>query len=718
MDEFGKVSKKIIHLFIFCAVVTVALVGFGIAAKIISNKTQDRIDNHVGTIISTQDLLNLVVSADSRYRGILLSADPTLMERWLVTRDQITEKFAELESLCAAKPDQLQRLAQLKTMVNERVAMMQVSLDGERRFNGHLLTEIRASLDEVMAAERRALTSAVEADERADNGVLASLVATGVLLLGLSFLCTRLNHSVIAELRDKSEILKRSVAQFATTTDLANVGVSDWNLVTGECIWNPKHYEMFGFSRWDGVPTMEDVLSRIHPDDQATARRNLGEIETRGGTFRTQFRVLVPPEGTVRWMEVSGRCLNEGDRPARVISVVLDITERRRMEESLHRTQKMEALGQLTGGVAHDVNNVLGIVSANLQLMEYNSDPANVAECRASASAAVQRGTDLIKRLLGFARWRAETTTSCDVAAKVKEVTPLLMKAMPPRLRLDVSIPVDLWFARMEPTGFGDALINLILNAAQATVEKGSVIALDAKNVVIDPEIELHGVDLVPGDYVRVSVSDDGEGIAADVLPRVFEPFFTTRSRGDGTGLGLSTVYGYCRRCGGTATIYSEEGRGTTVRLYLPRESHPAASEMPPAPRKAIAGQGQTILIVDDERGLLYAASRYLEGLNYRVLTAESATIAHGIAMKERIDLLFSDMIMPGGVTGADLADALRRVNPELRVLLTSGFTNADQWGRIQPGYMVLQKPYRLEELARKLHEVLNEGRAATTSTV
>ena len=263
----------------------------------------------------------------------------------------------------------------------------------------------------------------------------------------------------------------------------------------------------------------------------------------------------------------------------------------------------------------------------------------------------------------------------------------------------------------LEPSGFGDALLNLALNSAQAMNKALGHLVIEASNVVVEGNELTHVTDLVGGEYVVVTCSDDGSGIPADLLDKVFEPFFTTKERTRGSGLGLSMVYGFCRRCGGTARIYSEPGRGTTVRLYLPRAKGVAVEARPISINAIPRGRQETILMVDDEAGFLRAASQYLGNLGYKVLTAETPNKAMEYATGgKQIHLLFSDVVMPGPVNGIQLASALHEIVPHLKVLLTTGFADGAQLpGNALSRFPILQKPYRLDELASRIHALLSE---------
>ncbi len=374
----------------------------------------------------------------------------------------------------------------------------------------------------------------------------------------------------------------------------------------------------------------------------------------------------------------------------------------------LQHAQKMETVGNLTGGIAHDFNNLLGILIGNLDLLKAMvADNKESLELVDEALEAGLRGKELNRRLLAFARRQSLKPEVININESLTGMTKLLRRSLGEQIQIELRCNVDIWPVMVDPNQLETAILNLGINARDAMPQGGSL-TLETRNVVIDDTTAMMDAELEPGEYVMLAVTDEGEGIAPEIINRVFDPFFTTKEVGQGTGLGLSMVNGFIKQSGGHVTIYSEVGHGTTVRLYLPRDKTNAKETVKEVrvteePR----GQGQTVLVVEDNDGMRRVAKKQLTELGYQVLEAENADKALHVLKEasKKIDLVFSDVIMPGELDGIGLADAVSREYPGLPVVLTSGFTarpsDEARWkdaGKITNE--LLMKPYRREELA------------------
>lgn len=502
--------------------------------------------------------------------------------------------------------------------------------------------------------------------------------------------------------------LESALERLETSTDLARIGIFDWEVTSNAVVWNKQHFLLFGLDPDKDAPSFDAFLSRLHPDDTQAVLTAL-EAARRSGDYRAEYRIVLPPND-IRWILGVGRYTYDNTGlPTRMRGVLIDVTERRKAEDTLRRVQKMDALGQMTGGIAHDINNILGIISANLQLIELRPSPENITEGISTSLAATNRGADLVRRLLAFSRRQSDLVSACDVRQEIARVKPLLERSVPKNIAIGVFIPDDLWPATMAAAEFGDALLNLAINSAQA-MPRGGRLHIEAANALVEEGGLAAGADLLPGEYVVMAVSDDGVGISPQIIDKVFEPFFSTKERTQGSGLGLSMVYGFAKRCGGTVRIYSEVGRGTTVRLYLPRGRKGAAVTAEPARAPVAPGGGETVLVVDDEAGFLRVAEAYLRDLGYRTLIAQRP--AEALALQGevgRIDLLFSDVVMPGPMTGIDLADRLTALQPGIKILLTTGFADSSPSREDNShSYPVMAKPYRLDELGTRIRALLD----------
>ena len=406
--------------------------------------------------------------------------------------------------------------------------------------------------------------------------------------------------------------------------------------------------------------------------------------------------------------------------------LALEVEERRAAEDArevaemaLRRSQRMEAVGQLTGGIAHDFNNLLGIQMGNLEFLKDKvKGDAAATKWATNALRATERGAQLTRRLLGFSRQEARPGTPTDVNEVLADLEDILAKSLTSEIAVEIYPGDGLWPAEIDPGDLSDAVLNLALNARDA-MPKGGRLVIETVNRAVGTEQLEREPEMTAGDYVLVSVSDTGTGMTAEVLERVFDPFFTTKAESGGTGLGMSMVYGFAKRSRGHVRIYSEAGHGTTVRLFLPR-AQTEAETAAVATQKTLPRGTETVLVVDDEPDLLDIAGTMLRELGYRTAAArngrEASAILEGSAGKD-IDLVFSDVIMPGGMNGFDLAARARETRPGVRVLLASGFTGhvTDKSADRTLVDAMLHKPYDKTQLAYAVREILDAGGAASS---
>jgi signal transduction histidine kinase/ActR/RegA family two-component response regulator len=388
-------------------------------------------------------------------------------------------------------------------------------------------------------------------------------------------------------------------------------------------------------------------------------------------------------------------------------------------EASLRHIQKMDVVGQLTGGIAHDFNNLLTVISGNIELiLRKPEDTGRVARVSKAALQAAERGQRLIEQLLMFSRRQVMRPVTLNLNRVLLEFETLMRHAAGPPAELQLKLDPALDTSNVDRAQFEAAVLNLVVNARDA-LPRGGRIIIETANVDIDESYAELNPDVVPGPYTMVAVSDNGVGIGASVLPHVFEPFFTTKEVGKGSGLGLSQVYGFAKESGGHVSIYSETGSGTTVKLYLPKsvEAYQEPDKLSVAPRETASG-GETVLVVEDDEMVLRTAAETVADLGYQVLSAHNGREALQVLKGSgKIDLLFSDIVMPGGINGVQLAIEARRLQPSLKVLLTSGYTAAvltDKHG-LPKEFPVIGKPYRRDQLAANLREIIN-GQAAQSS--
>jgi PAS domain S-box-containing protein len=511
----------------------------------------------------------------------------------------------------------------------------------------------------------------------------------------------------VTEMKRAEEAIRESEAAARGVLDAsldAYVRMDLEGRITG---WNAAAERMFGWPRAEAIG--RDLADAIVPPDQRGAHRaGLARFLANGEAALLDRRV------ELRGRHRSGR---EFPLEATIVPVstareltfsafLRDLTEKTRADAQLRQAQKMEAVGRLTGGLAHDFNNLLTVVIGNLELA---ADPAGcgdeTATLLAHALTAAEKGAALTHRLLAFSRQQTLQPSQADLGQMAEGMAELLSRTLGEDIEIEFRSHEGLWPALADKSQVESALLNLAINARDA-MPAGGKLTIEAANVVLDA-----GPELQPGDYVMLAVTDTGVGMPAELIEQAVEPFFTTKEVGAGSGLGLSMVYGFAKQSGGHLRIYSEIGHGTTVRLYLPRaEAGQAAPSARPLEAAPLRG-GETILVVEDDDAVRQLAVAHLQALGYRVLEASDgnravATLRGG----EAVDLLFTDMVMPGGMTGRQLAEEARRMRPGIKVLFTSGYTQnlfAHQGGGDE-GFRLLSKPYRRDELARILREVLD----------
>ena len=460
-----------------------------------------------------------------------------------------------------------------------------------------------------------------------------------------------------------------------------------------------------------GVDAAEDLLGK--PIVEALAGQNRDRIAASFSTIENAstamgFREekLTRRDGKELDVEISRAKLTFAGLPATQV-IIRDITEQKALTQQLHQAQKMEVVGQLTGGIAHDFNNLLTVVISNLDMILAGAMNDESREMAEAALIASLRGAELTRQLLAFSRKQKLERQTVDPNELSLRVVAMLKRAIAGDIELRTKLAGNVWMTDIDASQLESAITNLVVNARDA-MPKGGTVTVETANVVLDAAYAAANREVTAGDYTMIAVSDTGAGMPPEIVARAFEPFFTTKEVGKGTGLGLSMVYGFMKQSGGHVKIYSEPGRGTVVRLYLPRSVKAAATVALSAEADPPMSGHETILVVEDDAAVRAVAAQQLKDLGYTVLEAENARAALTILQRERVDLLFTDVTMPGGVSGPDLARAATANEPGLKVLLTSGFTEASMRdGEDTAKFELLSKPYRRQELARRVHSML-----------
>jgi PAS domain S-box-containing protein len=443
--------------------------------------------------------------------------------------------------------------------------------------------------------------------------------------------------------------------------------------------------------------------------------RGLAHAREHGRFENKAWRVR--KDGSLFWAHVVIDRVDDNDgNPVGFAKVTRDATESRLAEEALeemrralHQSQKMEAIGHLTGGVAHDFNNLLQVISGNLQLLNEDVSENERAKRRvANAMAGVARGSKLSSQLLAFGRRQPLEPKVINPGRLVREMDDLLRHTLGEGIEIETVVSGGLWNSFIDRMNLENAILNLAINARDAMDGRGRL-TIEAGNAYLDDQYARRHHEVMPGQYVLIAVTDTGRGVPPEFMEKVFEPFFSTKPEGSGTGLGLSMVYGFVKQSGGHVKIYSEVGYGTTVKIYLPRIIG-AEEQSGAASTEQMRGGSESILVVEDDEAVRETALSLLRNLGYKVLQAPDARSALSIIESGvAVDLLFTDMVMPGPIRSPELAAKARLRIPNLAVLFTSGYTeNAIvHAGRLDEGVELLSKPYTQEALARKVREVL-----------
>ncbi|WP_342214318.1 PAS domain-containing protein [Pseudomonas sp. CFBP 8771] len=528
----------------------------------------------------------------------------------------------------------------------------------------------------------------------------------------------------------------------------AIIGTWHWHLPTDRFAVDEGFAAAFGLDPKLGREglSLETIVATVHPDDQEGLAAAIDEVIQRGGSYSHQYRVR-RADGHYYWIEANGRVENDAQgQPLRFPGVLIDVEARRSVEaerdralsalralndtleqrvtertvkliqaeEKLRQSQKMEAVGQLTGGLAHDFNNLLAGISGALELMSTRIAQGRWMETDkyiSTAQGATKRAAALTHRLLAFSRRQTLDPRPTDVNVLMEGMTELIQRTVGPSIRVETVGAINLWPTLVDVSQLENALLNLCINARDAMPDGGQI-TIETANRWMDREAaRTH--DIPEGQYLSVSVTDTGTGMSPDIIAKAFDPFFTTKPIGQGTGLGLSMIYGFAKQSGGQVRIYSELGQGTTMRIYLPRYYGEVDDELPETRESlaAAAHAGETILVVDDEPTVRMLLIDVLGDLGYTLIEAADSLAGLKVLQSDvRIDLLITDVGLPGGMNGRQMADAGREVRSDLKVLFITGYAEnaAIGNGYLGPDMQVLTKPFAMDSLAARVRELMS----------
>jgi two-component system cell cycle sensor histidine kinase/response regulator CckA len=522
---------------------------------------------------------------------------------------------------------------------------------------------------------------------------------------------------VALERRRADSALRASEDRFRSILDAISEGVFLAEAGSGALVEaNRPGVAMFGYAADELIGRdIRDLLSNVAPYTQHEAGEWIGKAAASGRPEQFEWHCRTK-DGRLFWAEISIRFASIS-RQNVLLAIVRDVSERRGIEAQLRQSQKMEAIGQLTGGVAHDFNNLIGVIIGNIDLLRgVRPDDAETEElCREALDAALS-GAELTRRLLAFSRRQPLRAQRIDLTLLVSGTVKLLRRLVHENIAISFEFKGEPCFVMADPTQLEAALTNLATNARDA-MPRGGKIFISTGHRHLDANHAASIGDIAPGEYAIIEVTDNGAGIPPEALGHIFEPFFTTKSRDRGTGLGLSMVFGFLKQTGGHVSVYSEVGFGTTFRLYLPCTSVPEESPAVAPIHIPSAGKGGTVLVVEDNAPLRRVAARQLREFAYVVLEAANGTEALAQLKATKVDVLFTDVVMPGGIDGFELARAALDGWPAVNVILTSGFPETSLQDKFATSnFPLLTKPYRKADLLRMVQDALETTQARKTA--
>jgi PAS domain S-box-containing protein len=560
------------------------------------------------------------------------------------------------------------------------------------------------------------------------------------------------------QMRDRLVELNESEAQLRLATTAGGIGIWDFDPRTGQLRWDERCKTMFGLSPDAEITYEASFLAGLHPDDRDRCDMAVRRALDPGGSgeVNIEYRTIGVEDGIERSIVAKGGTLFEGDIPVRFIGTVVDISERKKTEtalansesalrverlaiEDLNRTlearvaqrtdeleremtargfaedalrqsQKMEAIGQLTGGIAHDFNNMLTGIIGGINLAKRRIAAGNTQDVDRFMDAATDsahRAAALIARLLAFSRRQTLDAKPLDVRAQLEATRELLDRTLPETIEVEVRTDKDIGYVIADANQLESALLNLSINARDAMPDGGRLTIAAVREAIGDE----NNLGLRPGEFILVKVQDTGVGMPPEVIEKVFEPFFTTKPIGQGTGLGLSMIYGFAQQSGGTVSIASEPGHGTTIMLYLPAADGAHENDGPAVRAPIVEGQGQTVLVVEDDDAVRLLICEVLSDLSYRVIQVADADAAiELLAGGRRIDFMVSDVGLPS-MNGRQLAEVARRFRPDLPILFVTGYAEnaATKAGFLGTNMDMISKPFAVETLAEKISELMGE---------
>jgi signal transduction histidine kinase/DNA-binding response OmpR family regulator len=693
-----------------------------------SNADRESLVHTFQTIRAAQSLYAQVQAAETGQRGYLLTQNDQYLAPYTRALTSIPDILDTLKRLLAGDPLRLGRLQAIDGSIHKKLGELAETIDvakkqGFEAARQIVLTDVGLSAMEDIQNSLRGLVeeesalsaSRLQSSREWERRVLFIAIGTTILIVIALLVAAALIFSGQRRLRLAEQALSQQATHLQAALDNIRSGVAMFDAEGRLTAWNRRFFKLLalptGLAR-TGQPLT--AFQQIDPGgalpiftgsmSDATGSSSAGAAESAAQRLKVDRREL----------EVHQSAMPDGG----FIISLTDITQRLRAEAMLQQAQKMEAIGQLTGGVAHDFNNLLQIVMGNLNILarEMQGNEPALRRIR-NALLGADRGASLTRHLLAFSRRQPLSPVPINLGRLIRNMTDLLRRSLGEQVQIETVIDGGLWNTLVDPSQVESAILNMAINARDA-MPQGGKLTIEAGNAFLDDAYAAEHMEVTPGQYVMLAMTDTGTGMTPEVLAHAFDPFFTTKEEGRGTGLGLSMVWGFVKQSGGHVSIYSEMGEGTTIKVYLPREMR--AEEQADTPHdKATHGGRERILIVEDDTQVRQAVVEMMSQIGYHTVTAEDGERALDLLHRGTpIDLLFTDVVIPGSIGSRELARRAKSLLPELQVVYTSGYTEnaVIHHGRLDPGVDLLSKPYSIEELARKLRSVFDARRDTAAS--
>jgi PAS domain S-box-containing protein len=709
------------------------------------------VNHSLGMLARLPNLRLLACRAQDAARDFALTHDPKFAEEYHRLQDRMAPAFARLRETVRDSSAQMRLLESSETLVTQRPAIggesVQLPAAGDTTATPAPASEtegrtpmatVNANFDKLIAEQEKLFAARTADSQRTRNILLAIDLAGAGLILILAVMLIRearrsrreletslrateaTNETLEAAVAERTEHLlaahrelQHSVAIMQSTFNSMSdavlvIGPNEKILFSNQATERLLHYRL-GMTgnqlRAANIPYQADGSTQLAKRDRPADRALRGE---QFDGLEVVFRQ--PDNRDPRYVVVSGRPLHDSSgAPSGAVLIYRDVTAARETERKLQQSQKLDAIGKLTGGVAHDFNNMLTVITGTTEtLVAGLKNQPELLRTAALIDRAAERCTELIQHLLAFARKQPLQPRNVDINGTILDMANLLRPTLGEQVEIETILERTAAVSYIDPSQLANSLLNMAINARDA-MPNGGKLVLETRNTVLGEAYANANADVRPGPYVELTVRDSGIGMSAEVRDKVFEPFFTTKEVGKGSGLGLSMVYGFVKQSGGHIKIHSELGLGTTIRLYLPLARGPVDADIA-APAPVPGGGTETILVVEDDSLVRNFVTTQLQSLGYKTVTAADsrAALAH-VESNQQFDLLFTDVVMPGGITGRELAEQVSKRRPGTKVLYTSGYTDKAivHDGRLDEGIMLLPKPYRMSQLSQMVRRAL-----------